>query len=70
MGKNANDFETLVTDIVFRHAELFSGEPVRSRPSGSGNFLSVTVTINALSRVQLDGIYEDLTACEKVIMAL
>ena len=49
---------------------MFSGEQVQSRLSGSGNFLSVTITINAISRVQLDEIYEDLTSCEKVLMAL
>jgi putative lipoic acid-binding regulatory protein len=70
MGKNGNNFETMVSEIVLRHAELFSDEQVRTSPSGSGNFLSVTITINAVSRVQLDRIYEDLTACEKVLMAL
>ena len=70
MGKNGNGFEKLVSEIVLRHAEMFSGEQVQSRLSGSGNFLSVTITINAISRVQLDEIYEDLTSCEKVLMAL
>jgi putative lipoic acid-binding regulatory protein len=70
MGKNVSGFEQHISGIVFEHAEIFPGEQVRSRPSGSGKFLSVTVTINALSREQLDLIYEDLTACEKVLMAL
>jgi putative lipoic acid-binding regulatory protein len=55
---------------VFRHARLFSGHEVRSRPSGAGNFVSVTITVEAESRDQLDRIYRDLTACEQVLMAL
>ena len=70
MGKNAGNFESMVTDIIFKHAELSDGEQVRARSSGSGNFLSVTITINAVSREQLDLIYTDLTACEQVLMAL
>ena len=70
MGKNGGDFESLVSQIVFKHAELSNGEDVRARASGSGNYLSVTVTITAVSRKQLDMIYEDLTACEQVLMAL
>jgi putative lipoic acid-binding regulatory protein len=50
MGRNADDFQTVVTTLVFRHAELFSGEEVRVQPSAEGNFLSVTVTIEAQSR--------------------
>jgi putative lipoic acid-binding regulatory protein len=70
MGRNGNDFETVVSEIVFRHARLFAGEQVRARPSGAGNFLSVTITISAESRAQLDRIYQDLTDCEQVLMAL
>jgi len=70
MGRNGEDFESTVTEIVLRHAQLTDDENITARSSGSGNFLSVTVTINALSRPQLDRIYEDLTACEQVLMAL
>jgi putative lipoic acid-binding regulatory protein len=70
MGRNREDFETLVTDIVLRHAEIFPGYPVTTNASGAGNFLSVTVTIEATSREQLDRIYQDLTECERVLMAL
>jgi len=70
MGRNGGNFESVVTDIVFRHAELFPGEEVRVQPSGKGNFLSVTVTIEAVSREQLDRIYHDLTDCAQILMAL
>ncbi len=70
MGRNSGSFESLVSDIVFRHAKPFAGGQVKARESGSGTYLSVTVTISAESRQQLDLIYEDLTTCEQVLMAL
>jgi putative lipoic acid-binding regulatory protein len=70
MGRSGKDFESVVTEIVFRHAQLFDGEQVRARASGAGRFVSVTITVNAESRDQLDRIYQDLTQCTDVLMAL
>ena len=70
MGRSGGKFELVVSEIVLRHANLYEGEEVRARASGAGNFLSVTITILAESREQLDRIYHDLTACEQVLMAL
>jgi putative lipoic acid-binding regulatory protein len=70
MGRNSGEFQSVVTEIVSRHAQLFNGEQVRTRASGVGNFLSVTITVSAESREQLDRIYQDLTDCKQVLMAL
>jgi putative lipoic acid-binding regulatory protein len=70
MGKNSGNFEELISGIVFRHAELYEGEEVKARTSGSDNFLAVTITVQAVSQEQLDKIYQELTACEQVLMAL
>lgn len=70
MGRNEDDFEQLVKQIVFRHADSHAGEAVRIQPSAQGNFLSVTITIEATSKEQLDRIYQDLTDCEQILMAL
>ncbi len=70
MGRQSEEFEALVSAIVTRHAQLWPDEPVRSVPSKAGNFVSVTATVEARSRVQLDAIYQDLTDCELVLMAL
>ena len=43
---------------------------MHSRISAQGNYVSVTVMVNATSRAQLDAIYQDLVDCEAVIMAL
>lgn len=70
MGRDQNEFEALVTDIVLEHAAMFAGEKVTINASSSGKFISVTVTIEALSKDQLDRIYQELTDCEHVLMAL
>jgi len=70
MGRQSNDFEAMVLELVGRHAEPLADEPVKVNPSGAGNFVSVTVVIEAESQVQLDAIYQDLTDAEWVLMAL
>ncbi len=70
MGRNDAEFEGVVTEIVLAHAGLYAGEAVTTQPSSSAKFISVTVTIEALSKAQLDRIYQDLTDCEQVLVAL
>ena len=70
MGRQSAGFERMVTEIVLRHAELWPGEPIRSTPSKAGRFVSVTAVVEALSQEQLDAIYQDLTDCAQVLVAL
>lgn len=70
MGRSDCELETLVIDIVSRHAPEVNENCLNTRPSGKGNFISVTVTVKATSRQQLDNIYLELTAREEVLMAL
>lgn len=70
MGRADDAFVDLVSAIILDHAKPWDDEAIKVQPSGQGNFVSVTVTIRAISRAQLDAIYVDLTACEKVLMAL
>lgn len=70
MGRQSDEFEAIVNTIITRHASLWPDEPIQIKPSGAGNFLSITVVINAESQAQLDSIYQDLTDCEQVLMAL
>ena len=70
MGRKSDDFEQLVTGLILQHAGLHADGGVSVMPSGAGNFLSVTVVIEAVSREQLDRIYQDLTDCDQVLMAL
>ena len=70
MGRGDAEFEALVTKIILAHAEQVAGVPVTTNTSSSGAYLSVTVTIEAVSKAQLDSIYQDLTDCEQVLVAL
>ncbi|MCK4866064.1 MAG: DUF493 domain-containing protein [Gammaproteobacteria bacterium] len=70
MGRSDCELETLVVEVVNRHVPDLSENAVKTRPSGKGNFISVTVTITATSREQIDNIYLELTAREEVLMAL
>lgn len=70
MGRRTDRFEALVTGIVASHAELWPGEAVRSTLSRAGRFISVTAVIEARSQEQIDAIYQDLTSCGEVLMAL
>lgn len=70
MGHASEELERIVTDIVRVHAPELKQEHVSVRPSSNGKYLSITVTVHAQSRAQLDAIYQDLTDCQQVIMAL
>jgi len=70
MGRDIDGFQALVESIVFEHADLYPDEPVTTNSSETGKFVSVTVTIEAVSKDQLDRIYQALTDCEQVVVAL
>jgi len=70
MGKAHADFEACVTDIFNRHVPDFNENQVKIRVSGKGNYVAITVTIQAQCQEQLDNIYIDLSAHELVLMAL
>ena len=70
MGLSGHDIQVLATEIVARHYPELETDNISSRPSHGNKYISVTLTITASSREQLDAIYYDLTACEQIIMAL
>ena len=70
MGRDTPEFHAMVEEILARHVAPLHSLPVTRQPSKEGRFISVTVTINAQSREQLDALYRDLSAHELVLMAL
>lgn len=70
MGRNVAEFEPAVITIVRKHVPNLGEAAVRSRVSGKGNYLALTVTFEAHSREQLDNLYRALHACEYVSMLL
>ncbi|MCB1788963.1 MAG: DUF493 domain-containing protein [Gammaproteobacteria bacterium] len=70
MGIDDGAFHEVVVEIIRRHCDRVRDDSVRSRASRGGKYVSVSVTIEASSREQLDAIYDDLTAHDKVLMRL
>lgn len=70
MGVADSDFEALVVSLVRKHAPDLGEAAVKSRDSKGGKYLSVTVTVTATSKEQLDNIYLELNASERVVMTL
>ncbi len=70
MGRDTPEFAAAVEEILARHVAPFHELPVSRQPSREGRFVSLTVTITAKSREQLDALYRDLSDHELVLMAL
>ena len=70
IGRDDGGFESLVIELVTAHVPGLDAGCVTTRPGSKGNYLAVTVTIEATSRAQLDAIYQVLSDHPDVIMAL
>lgn len=70
MGLCGEDFDLLVVGIIRKHAPDLGEGAVKSRISRGGKYVSVTVTIEAVSKQQLDAIYGELSDHKRVMMAL
>ena len=55
---------------MLRHAPDFDPATIEMRSSKQGRYLSLTVTIQARSREQLDALYSELSGHPMVIMVL
>jgi hypothetical protein len=70
MGRTRDGFAQAVVAVVRRHAPDFDPATLEMRASTAGNYLSVTATIVATSREQLDALYRDLSSHPMVTMVL
>jgi len=70
MGRREEGFAQDIVEVVLRHASDFNPATLEMRPSKAGNYLSLTVTINARSREQLDALYKELSGHPRVMMVL
>lgn len=64
------DFTRAVLMIVKRHAPDFDDASLEVKFSRKNTYLSLTCTIRAISREQLDALYQELCAHPMVVMAL
>lgn len=70
MGKNTTDFGSVVVSIVQQHVDNIEEGAVKTKLSKADKYMSITITIEATSKKQLDTIYQCLTDCPEVLMAL
>ena len=70
MGKKNDEFETAALSIIRTHVPELEQTAITQRVSKNGNYIALTVTITAQSKIQLDAIYQALSDCEHVLMAL
>ena len=70
MGKRVDSFADEVVAIVKLHAPDFDPATLEMRVSRNGNYLSVTATIRAESRPQLDALYRALSGHPLVTLVL
>ena len=70
MGEARDGFAETIVEVVRRHAPDFDAATVEMRASSGGKYLSLTCTINATSKTQLDNLYRELSAHPWVQVAL
>lgn len=70
MGKMEDGFADAMLEVVLRHAPDFDAAGVAMKASSSNKYLSLTCTINATSKQQLDDLYREISRHPLVLMAL
>lgn len=70
MGLQEPGFKELVYSHIVKHAPELSLSDLTLRASGKGKYVSVSATIQAQSREQLDAIYTELKGDPKILYML
>ena len=70
MGRDRPEFREAAVALVEQHAGEIPQDAIRTALSRKGNFLSITITINAKNQQQLDDIYRDLSEHDEILVVL
>jgi len=70
MGAMQERFAETMVEVVSLHDPDFHAGKMDMRPSTKGNYLSLTVTVRATSREQLDNLYRALSSHPMVKVVL
>jgi putative lipoic acid-binding regulatory protein len=62
MGESREGFAQAILAVVRKHAPDFDGATMEMRASTGGKYLSLTCTVRATSKGQLDALYRELTS--------
>ncbi len=70
MGRRHDDLADSVAQIVLKHAPDFDVKSMEMRSSKNGHYLSLTCTICAQNKAQLDALYNELCAHPLIAVVL
>lgn len=70
VGIMQDQFAQNIVELVIVHDPEFHAGKLEMRPSSQGKYLSLTLTVRATSRVQLDNLYRALSEHELVKFVL
>ncbi|MDO8414468.1 MAG: DUF493 family protein [Gallionellaceae bacterium] len=70
MGKSQPGFAQAIVEVVLHHDPVFDPASMEMRSSKAAHYLSLTCTVRATSREQLDALYQDLCDHPMVVMVL
>lgn len=70
MGAMQESFAQTIVELVVLHDPSFHAGKMEMRPSTKGTYLSLTVTVRATSREQLDNLYRALSSHPMVKVVL
>ena len=70
MGAMQESFAQTIVELVVLHDPSFHAGKMEMRPSAKGTYLSLTVTVRATSREQLDNLYRALSSHPMVKVVL
>lgn len=65
-----DEFVNHIVEMITEHDPTFHAGRIDMRPSSQGRYLSLTVTVRATSREQLDNLYRALSSHEMVKFVL
>lgn len=69
-GEAQQGFAQAIATVVLVHAPDFDAASIEMRSSSNAKYISLTCTIRATSREQLDSLYRDLSSHPMVKMVL
>ena len=69
-GQQQAGFAQAVLEVVSKHDPKFAAADMEMRASKNARYISLTCTVRATSREQLDAIYQELCDHQMVVMVL
>jgi len=70
IGKKTREFEQAVVCIIHKHFPKLGEGAISLKSSKGGKYLSISATVPAQNKKQLDNLYEELTNNDQILFAL